>query len=102
MYKFVFERDLIAALKPNSWFGSLREFGDWWSARNAIELDVEIALGVQTVTLNVPKRISGLTLNLPANMRVTASEPATLNINRVGSSAVIESAEGIVKLRLTK
>lgn len=101
-YKFIFERDLIAALKPDSWFGSLREFGDWWSARNAIECDVESASGVQTVTLNVPTRINGLTLNLPANMRVTVIEPATTKINQVGSSAVIERAEGRVKLRLTK
>jgi hypothetical protein len=102
-YKFAFERDLITAIKPYSWFGSLREFGDWWSARNIVECDVEnVAGGGQTVTLNVPKRINGLTLNLPTNMRVITTEPATLKINQVGNSAVIESAEGVVKLRLIK
>jgi hypothetical protein len=101
-YKFAFERDLITAIKPYSWFGSLREFGDWWSARNVVECDVESAAGGQTVTLNMPKRINGLTLNLPANMRVMSTEPAVLKINQMGNSVVIDSAEGIVKLRLAK
>ncbi len=102
-YKFAFERDLITAIKPYSWFGSLREFGDWWSARNVVECDVEsVAGGGQTVMLNVPKRIKGLTLSLPMNIRVTATEPATLKINQLGNSVVIDSAEGVVKLRLIK
>jgi hypothetical protein len=101
-YKFAFERDLITAIKPYSWFGSLREFGGWWSARNVVECDVENAADGQTVTLNVPKRISGLTLNLPMNMRVVTTEPAALKINQSGNSVVIDSAEGVVKLRLAK
>ena len=102
-YKFAFERDLIAAIKPYAWFGSLREFGDWWSARNLVECDVESAAGGgQTVTLNVPIRINGLTLNLPTGMRVTTTEPTTLKMSQTGNSLVIDSAEGVVKLRLAK
>ncbi len=100
--KFAFERDFVTAVKPYSWFGSLREFGDWWSARNIVECDVENAAGGQTVTLNVPKRINGLTLSLPMNMRVIMTEPAALKINQLGNIAVIDSAEGLVKLRLAK
>ncbi len=101
--KFAFERDFVKAVKPYSWFGSLREFGDWWSARNVIECDADNSgTGEQSVMLNVPKHINGLTLILPQGMRVAATEPAPLKMSQTGNIVVIDSAEGVVKLRLAK
>ncbi len=104
--KLSFQRNLITAIKPYSWFGSLREFGDWWSARDKIEWDMaektSSADSAQTVVLNIPVRIDGLAITLPNDARLLSVEPATIKTTQSGRSLIIERAEGTVTLRLSK
>lgn len=95
-HKIEFQRGFVAAVKPYSWFGSLREFGDWWSARNQIGCDVEN--NELTVRLTIPETINGLSLQVPAGLQLSATEPAGVAVTQNGNQVVIESAQGTVKL----
>ncbi|OQW38271.1 MAG: hypothetical protein A4C66_12165 [Nitrospira sp. HN-bin3] len=64
-HKLEFEKQFYEAVKDRAWFGSIREFGDWWSARNALHVDVSADVHRTTVSINAPRRISGMTLEVP-------------------------------------
>lgn len=97
-HKFDFERHFVAAVRPYSWFGALRDFGDWWAARNQVECD--LADSGRLVNLTVPTRIQGLTLHIPANRQLASTVPADLKVVQSGNTLVIDSAQGAVQLRL--
>lgn len=95
-HKLDFERGFVEAVKDYSWFGSMREFGDWWSARNGIEMDVEHE--GQLVKLTLPRKIKGLTLSVPAGMRFVAADSASASVTQAGSNVMIDAAEGVLQL----
>lgn len=43
----------------------MREFGDWWSARNLFHVDVAGKADRMMVSINAPRRISGVTIEVP-------------------------------------
>ncbi|MBU0587991.1 MAG: hypothetical protein KJ852_10375 [Gammaproteobacteria bacterium] len=97
-HKFEFERGFVEAVRPYSWFGSLREFGDWWSARNKVECDLED--NGRTISLMLPSTITGLTVSIPAGLQLASVTPAGLAATQVGKHIVLGSAKGPVKLLL--
>jgi peptidoglycan/xylan/chitin deacetylase (PgdA/CDA1 family) len=74
-HKLKFEKQLVAALQQNSWFGTMREFGEFWKARDNVQVDIEKQESRIQVSLISPELISGLTLHLPAGFHVTSTEP---------------------------
>lgn len=64
--KLEFQKKLVAALKDSAWMGSIGEFGEWWAARDALEVDV-INSGEQTVTVKLVSKthITGLPVEVP-------------------------------------
>lgn len=64
-HKLEFEKQFYEAVKDWAWFGSMREFGDWWSARNLSHVDVAGKADRMMVSINAPRRISGMTLEVP-------------------------------------
>lgn len=64
-HKFEFEKQFYEAVKDWAWFGSMREFGDWWSARNLLHVDVAGKADRMMVSINAPRRISGVTIEVP-------------------------------------
>ncbi len=68
-HKLDFQKRLVAALKNQAWFGSLREFGDWWSARDKIIWKVEAEGSHRRVILDLPQAVAVLPLQLPPNYR---------------------------------
>jgi len=100
-HKFRFEQGLIAAVRDYSWFGSIAGFGDWWSARDQIELDVSTSADKYQVSLAIPEPIRGLTLELPDNLEYSGSNsdyPLVQFENRL----VIEKADKDLTLYLRK
>lgn len=59
-----FQKGIIDEVKPYAWMGTLRQFGDWWAARDKVEVDVEIGEGEIEIFLHAPALISGLTLEM--------------------------------------
>jgi hypothetical protein len=64
-HKLEFEKQFYEAVKDWAWFGSVREFGDWWSARNALHVDVASKADRMMVSITAPRRISGMTIEVP-------------------------------------
>ncbi len=101
-HKLEFERRLIAALQQRAWFGTLREFGEFWSARDRVQLDV-IQQGKQIrVDLAAPERISGLAVHLPAGYRVAAVAPRGQKYTQHAGHLVFDELSGSVQLTLQR
>lgn len=59
-----FQKEIIEEVRPYAWMGSLRQFGDWWTARDQVSVDVKTGEGEIEIVLNAPIAISGLTLEM--------------------------------------
>lgn len=59
-----FQKAIVDEVRPYAWMGSLRQFGEWWSARDQLEIDVKQGEGEIEILINAPKPISGLTLKM--------------------------------------
>jgi len=97
-YKFEFEKGFIQGVKGFAWFGTIAQMGEWWSARNKVELDVMGKNRERTVQLEIPDQIQGLTLNVPADWRLEKSEPKKIEIVRSTRQLMLKEARGEVKL----
>lgn len=97
-HKFEFLKGFIPEVRDSAWFGTVSEFGNWWSARDNVELDVFPRSGETTVRLDIPTKIKGLTLNIPESYRFVSSSPENLKIIQHNNSVVIEEAQGPVNL----
>lgn len=64
-HKFEFAEGFIAHVKPFSWIGTISEFGDWWSARDAVGVEVVPSEDGVTIELSCPTPIEGLSLDVP-------------------------------------
>ncbi len=103
-HKLQFERDLVQALRDRAWFGTVAEFGDWWSARDAVDVDLipGVPAGAETGTptrvhLHAEQAISGLTLQLPAG---TCVAPGALVRSCQEGRAVLGLLHGDAELEL--
>jgi hypothetical protein len=99
-HKLRFEQGLIKALRPNAWFGTLREFGEFWTARNRVTVDVERQGPQLHVALTAPDRVAGLTLNLPDGYRVASVEPGAIKFSQQAENIVIDELSGEATLIL--
>ena len=73
--KLGFERGFCTAVKDQAWFGTVDEFGRFWAARNAADVDVARNGEQRVVTVTLPAAVDGLTLSTPARWRFIRVEP---------------------------
>ena len=67
-HKLQFEKRLMERMKGRLWIGSLGAFGDWWSARDAAEIDFDgVALHV-----NAPAKLEAVEVTFPKANHTTA------------------------------
>ena len=97
-HKLGFERGFVKAVKDFSWFGTLSEFGQWWSARNQVGVDVEGGAEHWTIHLDIPEPLAGLTLQVPGNFQFEASQPADLVVTQNQERVLVHKAAGKVDL----
>ncbi len=64
--KFAFEKGFVEAMGDSAWYGSVAQFGQFWTARDQIGIDVQQNATQLNVQLSVPQPVDGLTLQLPA------------------------------------
>jgi hypothetical protein len=105
-YKLAFEKGLVQALKDTApknqaWFGSLREFGNWWTARDQVRLTVDNAGATRVLTLDVPQPIDGLSLQLPTGWHYESGLPASSpSIQAFPDGAIVlPRIQGKIRLR---
>ena len=101
--KLAFQGALIDAIQDRAWFGTVADFGAFWSARDQVELDVTRAAGGGLrVELSAPEAIDGLTLIVPSGYRVTASVPAELVRAEGPGSLVLNGVQGRAEVTLRR
>jgi peptidoglycan/xylan/chitin deacetylase (PgdA/CDA1 family) len=98
-HKLAFERGFVEALKGKAWFGALEDFGAWWAARDAVALDLSRSGGTEVATLDAPRKIAGLTLDVPPGWIYQSSEPPGLKVTQAGAAVVLAEVQGPIKLR---
>lgn len=100
-HKLEFEKRFIAAVADRAWFGSMRTFGDFWAARDAVEVDIGSADGLPLLQLRSDRPAPGLTLVLPPGHRAEAVTPASGAWRQTGAQLVIDlpAGETVVRLR---
>ena len=84
-HKYRFFELIIPRLKPLAWIGTIGQFGDWWNARDQIEIDVDARDQRMQVTVDAPLPIKGVTLHLPTGWKAARALPegATLENGRL-------------------
>jgi hypothetical protein len=93
------EKKFIDAMRDEAWFGSIRDFGLWWTARNEITLDVIQSGDHRVVTVNVPKRMEGLAIMMPIRSTPIAVEGGG-RYSVDGKLIIFELAEGVIRITL--
>jgi len=86
----------------DAWFGSISDFGAWWAARGRVEVDVSSDPQQIIVTQEIPERMQGLTLQIPAGFRFAEIQPEQLEVSQNGATVVLGEAQGRVQLTLRK
>lgn len=99
--KLDFLRQLITALQPDAWFGSMAESGQWWEAREQVAVDVASVGDSLQVTLNAPLAIAGLTLELPGGSTFLQAEPV-VQTTQTDNRLTLEKFQGELVLTLTR
>ena len=100
-HKLEFEKGFINHVKDYAWFGTISEYGKWWSARNQVELNVESAGEDIVVIINAPEAIDGLTLNIPDNYYIKPASENNSILSQTGNKIIIKHVKGKFQLELT-
>lgn len=98
MQKLEAEKQFYFSLKNSAWFGTMREFGAWWAARNRVEIDVKSNQNKRIVFIEAPIAISGLTLQIPGNWKLESTYPANIMLAMKENRIVLKSIRDRVKL----
>ncbi len=93
------EKDFVKAMKEMAWFGTIRDFGLWWTARNEISIDIVFEGGRRVVLINVPKRMEGLAIMLPIRSTPVSIEGGGKH-SVDGKLIIFELAEGKIRITL--
>ena len=97
-HKLDFQVKFVKAMKPHAWFGSLRQFGDWWSARDRIAVDVEDSADGKRLMLDIPDAVEGLVLNVPESWQLLKTVPESVAATHKGGRVILERVEGEIEI----
>lgn len=101
-HKLEFEKRLVAALQNRAWFGNLRSFGEFWSARDTVSVDItEDHEGLQ-VLLHGKTPVPGLTLMLPTGYRAHSLAPEWRHGQQTDGELTIDLPAGETRIRLIR
>lgn len=73
-HKYRFLQAVIPRLQPFAWFGTQGQLGQWWAARDQLQVDVRRDKKETVMTVVSAEPIEGLTLQLPPDTAVKAAE----------------------------
>jgi peptidoglycan/xylan/chitin deacetylase (PgdA/CDA1 family) len=84
--KLAAEQAFVAKWRDRAWIGTLRAFGDWWRARDGLEVDIDQGAGGWRLILP-PGAYRDITLELPKAKGLSgAGHPLTFAHNHVAIS----------------
>ncbi len=74
-HKFRFFEQILPKLRPMAWIGTLGQLGDWWQARDRLEIDVTRRERQVSLTVIAPAHIQGVTLHVPTRWKAKSALP---------------------------
>ena len=98
-HKLAFEKGFVAGVRPYAWFGSVSQFGQWWGARNSVQVDVEKVGPAYVVKLEIPQPLPGLTLEVPEGWTLDRGRSYPVSIDQAGRFVILQEAVGAMALR---
>lgn len=93
-HKLDFQKRLVAALRDRAWFGSLRDFGNWWTARDQVTWHVERNGSRRRLLLDAPQPVSDLPLQLPRHYRLIKTTPETTTSQVNSQTLLVKQVTG--------
>lgn len=95
--KLEYEKGLVEGLKlQDAWFPTVGQLGDWWSARDKVQIDVRKEKGLRRLDVIAPLPVEGLTLKVPTTWRL--QNAGTLEVEQEEGVIIIKRAEGKMEL----
>jgi len=97
-HKYRFLEAYINHFKDEAWFGTISEFGDWWNARTAMQIDVENTDQLVKVNIFAPYSIKGFPLIVPDEFRLVTTIPKVDGIERTEGGYLFDELNGELQL----
>ena len=95
--KLDFERKLVAEWRARAWFASMRQFGDWWRARDQADIDVDASGSGWTLRVNSALPLENLVVRLPKMAAAHVSLPPGLR--RTADGIAVDAPGGTLSAR---
>ncbi len=90
-----FQKAVVEEVKPYAWMGSIRQFGDWWAARDQVTVDIkDLGGGAFELALTAPVPIKGLSLELNGEYEVTGSSMPMETVQIDGQAILLGPLSG--------
>jgi hypothetical protein len=90
-----FQKAMVEEVRPYAWMGSIRQFGDWWAARDQVTVDIKPLNGDGfEISLTAPSPIEGLSLDLNGEYEVTGSSMPIGSIQIDGQTILLGRLNG--------
>lgn len=100
-HKLAFEKGFVNHMRDKAWFGTLKQFGDFWAARDAIQWRTTEQTNTDwTIALRSPRPIQDLSLALRSGTQVLRVEPAHIQWQQKQQNITFKSLQGDVTLHL--
>ncbi len=98
--KMAFLKEFVTRAKAmNAWFGTLSQLGSWWTARDAVSLDVKKEGQRFVVELNAKQKINGLVLQVPTGWHLASSSAGESQVRQNGNTVLLQELSGPMTLR---
>lgn len=97
-HKYRFEESYIDHFKDDAWFGTISQFGDWWRARVAIQIDVESLEELVKLNIDAPRRINGFSIIVPDNLKLLTTIPKINDLEKTSDGYLFKQLEGKFQL----
>jgi peptidoglycan/xylan/chitin deacetylase (PgdA/CDA1 family) len=98
-HKLEFVRGFTKALQSAAWFGSVEEFGSWWSARDGVNLDGVRDGETVTVRIESKRPVHDLTVEVPPHWSLQDPSPAKPGLKQQPGAITLANVSGIVLLK---
>ena len=97
-HKLRFLEELTPRLRDWTWFGTHKEFGDWWAARDGIEADLVVNHDETFLRISTDQVVKGLGIDLPDGL-VPADDSAAA---KSGDLYIFDFSAGTTEVMLTR
>ncbi len=97
-HKLEFHKAFIEAMRDRAWFGTIADYGDWWAARDNVEVDGDCKEDGCAIRLYAPRPIAGLSVNLPRGCRYDPGSEPGPEVRPNGDGVVLGGFQGLIRL----